>query len=994
MDYNEACKESCECEKCKIGKTREANIEAYDFELEEGEIWEDEPPRSESPIHKDMSASPIELSSSAQEAVEKEQVNIRQSTSPERASHQGGTRSTVVVQQTKYSATHKDMAASAVELSSSAKEAVEKEQINTRQSTTPERGSLQGGTTSMYSAIHKDLLANSIELSTSAQGVVEEKQLNIRQSTSPKSGSYQGGTASTSVVQQSIYSASEGRHVNVRQSTLPRTCSGKHGQSYSPSVYSTSKERHKQRKQGCFKYSDYRWVLKKIEEVCSARFNKLLLQQNGDCKKFKILRKKHESEFFQEHAHSYKVHYAHVMPTIRYYRMKLPKLHLSILRERFHKHMQSQLIKFVKQQINDRNNENRRKARWIFEAEAGYLKKCFYDISLSYSEFNLEKLEWHMTDSSDGEEQLKYFNMQSLTTQIEAIASNREPEDTFADKASDVSAPILENSPSLLETNGATKLGFSVGVAEEMAILESRSSQFICASTMEFGENDGTQIAFSAAAQNEGGNVERPCATQSVMSAASELAKAMTASDVSELILENSPLLVETSGATKLGFSVGVAEEMATIESSSSQSACAPTMEFGEKDGAQIAFSAATQNEGENMDTPCASWSVTSAALELATAVTTDSENAPPIFREKRKRISSDNDVSEGHCSRSQRKFSYESASNLCRTASHHEEPPAARPPSVNINQMMQAEDTGSKEVLSGQTSCFARVTEQSNMHYNTQSVTHQRHCDSTCQTASHPYQPPAGNTRSVRTGVDSLEASNVQPASANQVPTGSTPEQYLAEDGNQSIPFTIELSRLLMLRDLITKRHKEKREQLILAREIELAQAKRKYDELIYNSEIEVLQKKRDLKIICDKIYKQQILAEGFQVIFKASAGVIPDSPRGAAQRTMTEPNRLSDQQVFQFPASVPAPTSASMYQSMQSSVQPSTDASLRQHNATTQHTAMDYLGRSTTTLMHNSSGGMGNGLAYNRQAPHLRAFANQLPASGLHLGVASLEK
>lgn len=250
------------------------------------------------------------------------------------------------------------------------------------------------------------------------------------------------------------------------------------------------------------------------------------------------------------------------------------------------------------------------------------------------------------------------------------------------------------------------------------------------------------------------------------------------------------------------------------------------------------------------------------------------------------------------------------------------QEPPAARPPSVNINQMMQAEDTGSKEVPSGQTSSFARVTEQSNMHSNTQSVTHQRHCDSTCQTASHPYQPPAGNTRSVRTGVDSLEASNVQPASANQVPTGSTPEQYLAEDGNQSIPFTIELGRLLMLRDLITKRHKEKvallnssfsfllfpfkqhvhitctlfrcyssysswlafgqREQLILAREIELAQAKRKYDELIYNSEMEVLQKKRDLKIICDKIYKQQILAEGFQVIFKASAGLIPDSPRG----------------------------------------------------------------------------------------------------------------
>ena len=60
------------------------------------------------------------------------------------------------------------------------------------------------------------------------------------------------------------------------------------------------------------------------------------------------------------------------------------------------------------------------------------------------------------------------------------------------------------------------------------------------------------------------------------------------------------------------------------------------------------------------------------------------------------------------------------------------------------------------------------------------------------------------------------------------------------------------------------------------------MTQAKRKYDELVYNSEVEVLQRRRELKITCDKVYKQQILAEVLQVIFKASAKVVPDSLRG----------------------------------------------------------------------------------------------------------------
>ncbi|CAM0945164.1 unnamed protein product [Alopecurus aequalis] len=993
MDYHEACKGSCEREKPEIGKITEANIESYGSEPEEGEIGEvHEPPRLESPIQIYTAAS-----------VEQEQVHIRQSASPQRASHKGESADTVVLQQrSMHGAIHKDMPASIVR--SFVQDAFENEQVDIRPSISPERGLHQGRIPciifvqqSKCSEIQEDMTATP---STSSHGVVEDEP-----STSAERGSHIGETASTAVVQQSKYTASEDRHVDVRQTTLNRIC-GNHRRSYSPSAYSKSKDRHKKRKEGCFGYSDSRWVLKMIEEVCSERLSTLMSRQNGDRKNLKTVRKKHEVEFFQKYMQSYKAHLAHVMPTISYCTTTLPKLHFSILQDRFHKHMKHQLIKFVKQQISDRNKENRIKARWIFEAKAGYLKKLFYVTSLTYGKFKLEKLECRMADYLDGKEHLKYFDMQSLATQIEAIASNKESEGIFV---SDVTETNIENSPSLLETNGPAKLGFSVGVAEEMTTLESRPSQSTCAPTMEFGEKNGTQTAFSDAAQNQGGNVERPYASQLDTSAAIEPAKAVTtdkSSDVSD-----------------------------TLESSSSQLTCAPGMEFGEKDGTQIAFSAAAQNEDENMESPCASRCVTSSTSELAITVSNDTENAAPISREKRRRISSGNDMSDVPCcmsgrkfgekdgtqralspaaqnegrdverscashsekdaalelsmtantdsentlagsseisssnnisedprSRSQIKFPYKPTSNFCRTTLHQEEPPASRPPPPLVinGQMIQAEDTGGEEVLSGQ------VTDQSNMHSNAQSVIDQHHRGSTSQAASHPYEPPGGNTHSARTEVDSLGASLV-PASDTELPTGSTLGQFLAEDGFESNPYTIELSRIKKLNELIAKRHQDKREQLILARQIEMAQAKRKYDELVYNSEVDVLQRRRELKITCDKIYKQQILAEVLQVIFKASAKVVPDSPRGAAQRTTAEPNWSSDQHSFQFTAPVSAPVSASIYQSPQLPVQASTDASLRQHRVTAQHTYMDASGRSTANWMNYPSSGMG--LAHRRQ-------------------------
>ncbi|KAF7079415.1 hypothetical protein CFC21_083649 [Triticum aestivum] len=1079
MDYNEACKGSFQSESCEIGKIGVAKIEHYESELEEGEIREaDEASGLESPIQNGTAAN-----------AEQQQVRIRQSASPQGASHNVETAGIVVLQ---HRVIHEHMPPSIVR--SFVQDTIEKEQALMRPSTSPERASCEGRTAGINfvqqckcSAIRENMAASLKESSTSSQVVVEEES-----STSAERGSRLGGTACTAVVQQSKYAASEGRYVNVSQSTLHRKC-GNHRRSYSPSIYSSSKERHKKRKEGCFRYYDSHWVTKMIEEVCSERSKTLLSRQTVDRKKFNNEQKKKKIEFFQKHVNSYKFHHAHVAPTIRYCRMMLPKLHSSMLHYRFHRHMISQLIKFYKQLICDRDKENRIKERWIFEAKAGYLKKWFYVTNLSYSKFKPEELESCMVDYSDGEQHLKYFDMQSITTQIEAIASNKEPRGTFA---TDITVPNLENSPSSLETNEHTKLGFSVGTAEEMATLESRTSQYTCAPSMEFCHENQTQTTFPAADKNEGGDVEKPSACQLDVSAALEPAETLTtgkASDDCEPILEHSQLLLVTNEATKPGFSVGVSKEMATLESSSLQVTSVSGMEFREKDGTQIIFSAADSNEERNTESPCASRFVTSSASGLAIAVSADTENAAPISREKRRYMCSSNDISEGPC-RSGRKLgekdgthisfspatqiafsiaaqnkgetmespcgsqsvmslaseptiaasngtenaasiyrekrrrigsgnddisegsccrpgrksgekdgtqitlslatqneggdmerccaSHSDAdtalklvmtvntdsqnapsgsnekqkhinsgnnisegscsrseimptSNLFRTTLPQEEPPAARspPPSSDNRQVVQAEDISGEEVPSSQVPSFAQVTEQPNMHFNTQSVINHHHFGSTCQFASPPYQPPCRDTHSARIAADSVGASHVHPTSANQVPTGSTPGLRLAEDvfdSNHSPGASH-----------VHPASANQIERLNLAREIELAQAKRKYDELEYNLEVETLQRKRELKIKADKIYKQQILAEVLQVIFKASARVVPDSPRGAAQETMAGPSRSADQRSFHIHAPVSAPET-------------STGASLRQRPAIAQRTAMD--------SMNHPSVGMGN--------------------------------
>jgi hypothetical protein len=104
-------------------------------------------------------------------------------------------------------------------------------------------------------------------------------------------------------------------------------------------------------------------------------------------------------------------------------------------------------------------------------------------------------------------------------------------------------------------------------------------------------------------------------------------------------------------------------------------------------------------------------------------------------------------------------------------------------------------------------TSSFSQATEQQTMNASSSSLTQHPYRDEAFQTVTHQYEPSAGNTTLVRTWLDSPGELNVPWQSANQTTTNSTSEHML-EGGLQSDPFTPELSRLLTLRDLVTKRH------------------------------------------------------------------------------------------------------------------------------------------------------------------------------------------
>jgi len=111
---------------------------------------------------------------------------------------------------------------------------------------------------------------------------------------------------------------------------------------------------------------------------------------------------------------------------------------------------------------------------------------------------------------------------------------------------------------------------------------------------------------------------------------------------------------------------------------------------------------------------------------------------------------------------------------------------------------------------LSDHTSSSVHVTEQhisSNASALTQQVG-QLHGDQTSQTAAHQHEPSGRNNCSVQAWLESPRSSNVQWQSNSQTTTDSSSGQYILESGHQSDPLKIEMTRLLKLHDLMTRRH------------------------------------------------------------------------------------------------------------------------------------------------------------------------------------------
>ncbi|GJM85572.1 hypothetical protein PR202_ga02034 [Eleusine coracana subsp. coracana] len=691
-----------------------------------------------------------------------------------------------------------------IKFDSSAQVTVERVQVNSRQSVSPERGTHGGGT------------AKAIKFDSSAQVTVERVEVNARQLVSPERGAH-GGSTAKATVEESDCSPLEVQPINLRRSTFHRKYAEKQHRSYSPSFHISSKERKKQRKRNCFSCKYYHDVLKKIEKVCSERLSELVLQHSEDRKEFNILLKKQELEFFREHLHSYKVHYERVIPTVSYERIKLPKLFFCTLRKIFHKHSQHQLIQFVKRQINDRNKEKRMKERWIFEAKAGYLKKYFAETSLTYSKFEMGKSKLHMHDYSDGEQQFKYLDMQPLCSAIEAVASSNELADSHTSKNIDVS-----DIQSPLGTNGNTKHKLSVAAADEIATMASMPSQSNCVPAVEFGEKVVTQVAFLSPPQNMRESLVRSCSSVEYLDETLETAKEMLTDSGNTLRVPREKRRHTSAGDDASEGSCSRCQRnfpQEFVPNFHETSLC-----HEEPQGARLSSINVNQREpSDNAGLKDVSGDQTSSLAQLTeqqginanlstttqrlTELQHRDQNGPnatyPYQRSDRSTCSVRTELDSPGPETSN--VEQQPTNQMMARSIVEQCTPEVRcqsdPTTIQLNQVPMP--------CSDHRSSFSQAMEQRNTNICssslTQRVTQHPYRNQTRQPVGHQYESSGGNTTPVR--LDSPGQSNVQWQSANQTTTNSTSEHML-ESGLPSNPFTIELNRLLMLRGLMTKRH------------------------------------------------------------------------------------------------------------------------------------------------------------------------------------------
>ncbi|XP_072957978.1 uncharacterized protein [Typha angustifolia] len=599
---------------------------------------------------------------------------------------------------------------------------------------------------------------------------------------------------------------------------------------------------------------------KQIDEICSGRLQQLLSKQKAELKMFKTQKRKEEAELVAKHYWDLDLtHRMHIVPKVRYVKTELLKQKFTDLMTRFDKHMQLQFRRFIVMQIQARNREKNIKKCWTEEAKAGTLEKSFYDIPLSDTGFKLEKFESGEQEinhggpgkirplfdsSSDLRESVESKEMRGLATEIAAVGSARESKNMLTESDIPASQPICSN---LMEDNEITGPSSLDSVITEHVREENSSS-----SDRQKGDMLTEMVTLaSPPKERERRGVFETSGPNSnfsevIQHGGEENVYQGTATPVSQSDKISGALnnFKEDSRTT-----VTTEEKHRATGSDGALSAnpCSQSLK-------ELYFSAYVSTNSRCVESPLCG-ALHSFKEDSRTTVTTE---------EKPRATGSDGALSADPCSQSLKELSF---SAYVSTNSRCVESP-----------------------LCGEAQVMA-TTPQVEQHNHSSP---QPFMNSVLPTIS--IQP-------ARAQSEYLSPSNVQLERARQFPVSYT----LPQSRPQGLDLNLldrELTRLRKINEIITQRHEQKREELKSNCQIEINKVRRKYDELIRDFEIEHLQSKKKLEIICDKIHKHQMLAEGFE-IFANPSGRGTDAHQGLS--SMTQFIQVSQPQFAPCPASVP---------------------------------------------------------------------------------------
>ncbi|XP_072987626.1 uncharacterized protein [Typha latifolia] len=599
---------------------------------------------------------------------------------------------------------------------------------------------------------------------------------------------------------------------------------------------------------------------KQIDEICSGRLQQLLSKQKAELEMFKTQKRKEEAELVAKHYWDLDLaHRMHIIPKVRYVKTELLKQKFTDLMTRFDKHMQLQFRRFIVMQIQARNREKEIKKCWTEEAKAGTLEKSFYDIPLSDTGFKLEKFESGEQEikhggpekirplfdsSSDLRESVESKEMRGLATEIAAVGSVRETKNMLTESEIPASQPICTN---LMEVNEITGPSSLDSVITEHVREENSSSS---------DRQKGDMLTEMVTLASPPKEIERRGFFET----------SGPNSNFSEVIQHGGEENVYQGTATPVYQSDKISGALNNFKEDSRT-----TVTTEEKhratgsDGAlsadpcsqslkELSFSAYVSTNSRCVESPLCG-ALRSFKEDSRTTVTTE---------EKPRATGSDGALSADPCSQSLKELSF---SAYVSTNSRCDESP-----------------------LCGEAQVMATTPQE------------EQHNHSSPQPFMNSVLPTI-NIQPARAQSEYLSPSNVQLERARQFPVSYT----LPQSRPQGLDLNLldrELTRLRKINEIITQRHEQKREELKSNCQIEINKVRRKYDELIRDFEIEHLQSKKKLEIICDKIHKHQMLAEGFK-IFANPSGRGTDAHQGLSSTTQFI--QVSQPQFAPRPASVP---------------------------------------------------------------------------------------